>query len=309
MRTPLFLLIAAALLVTSCHPREMIMRKVMTDNADYFDAPDMQGSELVKHTAHVWSFRWTWYRSVVIETSEGLVVTDPFNDTAATALAAALAKQFPGKPIHTLLYSHYHLDHARGGAKLPAPKQILAHEKCPGYWKAAGATDVLAPTQLLEGKDQTLTIGGIEIQLLFTGQAHSDTNFAVFVPAERVLWVADMNLVKAYPPFGGPDHYAPGYMTALDRLATLEFDHYLPSHFGTGNKKDFLEGKEHYEFHRRIAREAIAKIGPPRDKKSLGAHFDYIYPRAKERYGDWRGFDDHALQLLIRQESGELLGY
>ena len=307
MRKLLFVMILAA--TSSCHPRDMIMRKVMTDNADYFDAPDMQGSELVKHTARVWSFRWTWYRNVVIDTDEGLFVTDPFNDAAATQMAAALAKQFPGKPIHTLLYSHYHLDHARGASKLPAPKAILAHEKCPDYWKAAGATDIVPPTKLLEGKDQTLTIGGVEIQLLFTGHAHSDTNFAVFVPAERVLWLADMNLVKAYPPFGGPDHYAPGYMAALERLSVLGFDTYLPSHFGTGNKQDFLDAKEHYAFHRRIAREALAKIGPPSDKKSLGAHFDYIYPRAKEKYGDWRGFDDQALQFLIRQESGELLGY
>lgn len=301
-------LAAVSLFASSCHPRDMIMRKVMTDNADYFDAPDMQGSALEKVTDGVWSFRWTWYRNLVVETADGLVVTDPFNDEAATAMAAALAKQFPGKPIHTLIYSHYHLDHAMGGTKLPKPANVIAHQRCQWYWDDVGAKGILPVTMPIDG-DQIMTVGGVEIRLVHLGKSHTDTNYAVFLPAQRVLWTADTALIRAWPPFGLPDLYAPGYEDALAKLGALSFDHYVPSHFGKGTRKDFDESVEFWHFNRSLAKEALAKLGPPNDKQKLGAYFDFMYPTVKKKYGHYRGFDDMALQLMIRNISGEMLGY
>ena len=58
-----------------------------------------QTLELTKVTDRVYTFRWTWDRSIVILTDEGVVVFDPFNREAAKILAADLERIAPGKPV------------------------------------------------------------------------------------------------------------------------------------------------------------------------------------------------------------------
>ncbi len=176
----------------ACSPKVFVMRKIIGSTANYthFDSP--KESELEQVTEGVYTFRWTWYRNLIVETSEGLVVTDPFNVRAATLMKAALAARFPGKPIHTLIYSHYHLDHVRGGAVL-APLHVIAHVKCPQYWARVDASDVLPPTELISG-DQTRVIGGVRFDLLYLDDTHTDTLYAVHLPDKSVLHTADFGL-------------------------------------------------------------------------------------------------------------------
>jgi glyoxylase-like metal-dependent hydrolase (beta-lactamase superfamily II) len=231
--------IASSLFLASCDPKKMIMRTAVGDLADYFGTSDLDGEELVKLTEHVYTYRWTWYRSVVIDTDDGLFITDPFNEEAVAALKSKLQEAGLTKPVHTLFYSHYHLDHTEGGAGLE-PREVIAHAKSPTYWADLDASRVLAPTKLIEG-DQTLRIGGVNIELLYLGKTHTDTLYAVYLPDEKVLWTADFVLVRTFIPLGGPDYYFPGAIKAMDRLAALDFDTFVPSHFGYGTKKDFVE--------------------------------------------------------------------
>jgi glyoxylase-like metal-dependent hydrolase (beta-lactamase superfamily II) len=52
-----------------------------------------------------------------------------------------------------------------------------------------------------------------------------------------LLWTADFALVRTILPIGGPDYYFPGAVKAMERLAALDFDTFVPSHFGYGNSK------------------------------------------------------------------------
>src|SRR4051812_43140342 len=68
----------------------------------------------------VYSYRDDFDRDLIVDTREGLVVVDPYNAGMAGKLAAELRRRSPGKPVSHLIYSHYHLDHASGGAVLGA---------------------------------------------------------------------------------------------------------------------------------------------------------------------------------------------
>jgi len=125
--------VLVALLMASCNPKRAITRIAVGDLANYFGPEEYDGSELVKLSDRVYTYRWTWYRSIVIDTDEGLVITDPFNVEATAALKKHLKEAGLTKPVHTLFYSHYHLDHTEGGAALE-PQEIVAHVKCPTYW-------------------------------------------------------------------------------------------------------------------------------------------------------------------------------
>lgn len=300
--------LAGALAVGLASGRALVLRTVMGTVEPYFHGPGLEGARLEPVTKRVWSYRYHWYRNLVVATDEGLVVVDPMGSDAAASLRRALDETFPGKPVARLVYSHYHLDHVRGGAAL-APREVLAHEKCPGYWAAAGATDVLPATRLLSG-DQDLSLGGVTIRALYMGPSHTDTLYAFLLPEERVLFTADLGLVRTVAPTGVPDRYAPGYAAALDRLAKLDFDVFVPSHFGIGTKRDLEDWRDMLELGRTLAREAVKKrraLGV--EAGEMGGYFDDVYYPLRARYGSWHGFDAMAVLNIVRDLEGEELGH
>jgi len=69
--------------------------------------------------------------TVFLVTSEGIILADPLNPETAAWLKGELAARFPGKPVRYVLYSHYHWDHARGGAAFADTAKFVAHEDMP----------------------------------------------------------------------------------------------------------------------------------------------------------------------------------
>lgn len=285
-----------------------VLKTVMGTVDPYFHGPGIDGTRFEKLTEKVYTFRWNWYRNLVVVTDAGLVVIDPMNAEMSSELRKELERSFPGRKVHTLIYSHYHLDHTSGGAAL-APTNVIAHEKSPAYWKEVDRTGVLEPTRYIAG-DTILNIGGVEIRALYMGLSHTDTLYAFHIPSERLVFTADLGLVKTMAPDGVPDRYAPGYLAAMNRLIGIDFDTFVPSHFGYGTKKDLVEWRDMMEDGRRLARGAIRASGSAgvRDDQ-MGKYFDAVYYPMRAKYGHWHGFDQMFVLNIVRDIIGEGLGY
>lgn len=296
-------LIVAA--IAGCTP--FVLKTVMGTVDPYFHGPGIDGTQLDKLSERVYTFRWNWYRNLVIATDAGWVVIDPMNPEMTKALRVELTRVAPNRPVHTLIYSHYHLDHTRGGAMLN-PLNVLAHEKCEQYWNEIDRDGVLPPTRTLSG-DVVLTIGGMEIRALYLGLSHTDTLYAFHLPAERLVFTADLGLVKTVAPDGVPDRYAPGYLKAMNRIIDIDFDTFVPSHFGYGKKQDLIDWRDMLEEGRRLAREALKQAGSPGARDSqMGRYFDIVYYPMREKYGHWHGFDEMFVLNIVRDVVGEALG-
>jgi glyoxylase-like metal-dependent hydrolase (beta-lactamase superfamily II) len=306
---------AVALSITACSglnsalsSSPFVLKTVMGTVDPYFHGPGIDGSRFEKITERIYSYQWNWYRNLVVVTDAGLVVIDPMNSEMSTALGQELAKHFPGTKVHTLIYSHYHLDHTGGGSAL-SPLNVIAHEKCPIYWNAVEHASVLMPTRYISG-DTTLVIGGVEIRAMYMGLSHTDTLYAFHLPSERLVFTADLGLVKAMAPDGVPDRYAPGYLTAMDRLLSVDFDTFVPSHFGYGTKQDLADWRDMMEMGRKLAREAIHTAGSVglRDDQ-MSKYFDAVYYPMRRKYGKWHGFDQMFVLNIVRDLIGEALGH
>jgi len=301
-----FVLMALLLSVVGC--KSLVLKTVMTTVEPYFHGEGVDGTQFEKITDKVFTFRWNWYRNLVVVTDAGLVVIDPMNAEMATALKKELDQKFPGRKVHTLIYSHYHLDHTGGGAVL-APVDVIAHVKSPMYWRDVPHESVLAPTRLIDG-DTTLNIGGVEIQALYMGLSHTDTLYAFYLPSEKLLFTADLGLVKSVAPVGVPDRYAPGYLAALNRVAALDFQIFVPSHFGYGVKQDLIDWRDMMEDGRRLAREAIKTAGSVGTRNNqMAEYFNAVYFPMREKYGSWHGFNEMFILNLVRDIEGEALGH
>ncbi len=139
-----------------------------------------------------------------------------------------------------LFYSHYHLEHVRGGAILEA-EYILANVNCEKYWLENPQFEDITPiTVHLNSSDTLIKIENVEILLSYGHNSHSNTLYSFYLPKEKILYGPDLAFVKMFPPAGMPDIYYTDVLKSLDQNSKLDFNTYIPSHGEMGSKQDFL---------------------------------------------------------------------
>jgi glyoxylase-like metal-dependent hydrolase (beta-lactamase superfamily II) len=276
---------------------------------DYFERNVAAGVQVHRiPDTPIYTFRYGFSTSLVIDTDNGVAVFDSFSAAHSQALASWIATTF-SKRVRWLVYSHYHLDHTRGGALLN-PVEVIGHGKCTDYWADFDTSDgVCALTTSIVG-DTVLRFGEVEVELLDVGLSHTDTLYAFHLPAFRTLFTADLGFVRALPPFGFPDWYYPGYMRALDRVGALNFDTFVATHGELGTRSDLVAFTTMMRDVRETVDAAAARYGHEMaDGRTIRAMLRREFPRLRERYGDWHGFDGMMLPLFFRHVGGVYLGH
>jgi glyoxylase-like metal-dependent hydrolase (beta-lactamase superfamily II) len=86
-----------------------------------------QGLEITPLTGDVYVARMDDYLSAFMVTSEGIILVEPVGSEFATWLKGELAKRFK-TPVRYVIYSHYHWDHASGGAVFADTARFIGHE-------------------------------------------------------------------------------------------------------------------------------------------------------------------------------------
>jgi cyclase len=94
------------------------------------------------------------------------------------------------------------------------------------YLEQVKETKVTPPNVTLDRK-MTLFRGGREIQLLYIGRGHTDTDVIVYLPKERIVCTGD--LMESVISYMG-DSYPEEWIATLERLKALDFDTVMPGH-------------------------------------------------------------------------------
>jgi glyoxylase-like metal-dependent hydrolase (beta-lactamase superfamily II) len=182
------------------------------------------------------------YTSLAVDMGDHvLVVESGQSDARGLAVMAAARQAIPDKPIRFVVNSHPHFDHAGGlGAAVAAGATILTHRNnepvlerlLAGSRSLAG--DSLSKvttrgTNVVEGvgsRDVRKGTNGKIVELHHIPNEHSDGMLAVLLPAEKVLWTADITVVNPNPVQLGTLRAA---VAALNRLK-LDYDAWIPAH-------------------------------------------------------------------------------
>jgi glyoxylase-like metal-dependent hydrolase (beta-lactamase superfamily II) len=250
------------------------------------------GSGLEPVAPGIWSFKYDWYRNLVLVSGEEIAVFDPISAPAASALAAELTQRFPGKKVTLVGYSHH--DHIRGGALLARPDTVvLAHENVARELKLFGASEVLAPTQLVPG-DHAFTWAGVKLELLHLPRSHSDAYLAVWLPESKILYAPDLVEKK-----GGlaieNDNFLPGVLAAHERLLALEAAQIVPGHFALCTNEDLKAYSHMIARMRVVVADELKSAGTYDATKLDPAGFTRIQQKLREEFGGVEGFNDALL--------------
>jgi cyclase len=94
------------------------------------------------------------------------------------------------------------------------------------YLEQVKEVKVTPPTVTFK-TNMTLHRGGREIQLLYLGRGHTDTDVVVYLPQQRIVATGD--LMESQISYMG-DSYPDEWIATLDRLRAMDFDTVMPGH-------------------------------------------------------------------------------
>jgi glyoxylase-like metal-dependent hydrolase (beta-lactamase superfamily II) len=155
------------------------------------------------------------YTSLAVDMGDHiLVVESGQSDARGLAVMAAAKQAIPNKPIRFVVNSHPHFDHASGlSAAVAEGAMILTHRNNEPVLERllAGPRTLTGDslskvtnrrTNVVEGvgdRDVRRGSNGKVVELHRVPNEHSDGMLVVFLPAEKVLWSADVTGVNPNP--------------------------------------------------------------------------------------------------------------
>jgi alkyl sulfatase BDS1-like metallo-beta-lactamase superfamily hydrolase len=208
-----------------------------------------------------------------IRTSAGLVLIDTANAALAAQTFAAV-RRWDDSVVHTVIYTHGHIDHTGGiqvidaeadARGVPRPR-IVAHRdvrrRMERYKTTQGFNSIVQGQQFNypdytypvgqrqpdEVYDDTLslTIGNERLEL-FHGRGETDDATFVWLPERRVLVSGDF-VIWMFPNAGNPrkvQRYAAEWAATLRRMQALQPEVLIPGHgpviFGAARARQVLD--------------------------------------------------------------------
>ncbi|WP_249937156.1 MBL fold metallo-hydrolase [Roseateles sp. DAIF2] len=240
----------------------------------------------------------------LIETPAGWVLVDALGSPAlARELLARLKTLGPAdKPLTHVILTHYHADHIYGLQVFKAAgAQILAHERAREYLNSDTAalrlrasieeglvepgTRLVPADRWIDG-ETTLTLGGLALQLIPVGPAHTPEDLGIWLPADKLLFAGDLVFRGRVPFVGQADSRR--WVASLDRLLARPAAIVVPGHgpASTEARQDLLLTRDYLAFLRASMGRAAREMTP----------FDEAYAAT-----DWSRYENLPLFKLANR--------
>ena len=153
--------------------------------------------EIEQLSDHLYAFRYTFYRNIIIVGDDGIIVTDPLTPEAAAILNGEL-KKMSDKPIKYVAYSHSHWDHVSGGQVFKDQgATFVAHEQCLQNWLDNPSKNVVKPDQVF-ANEYRIDVGNSALEMYYFGPSHDNCRVIFLTQPDRYIFIAD----DANPPNG-----------------------------------------------------------------------------------------------------------
>ena len=248
-------------------------------------------AQLVELAPDVYSYFLNGYNSLVVVSEEGVLVTDPSNDERAAAIKEAVAG-LTDAPVTWIVMSHEHYDHAGGFAAFEEA-QIACHQNCQPVFDLDPFG--VAPESVdLEFSDYAaIEMGDITVELHYLAPGDGDATAVVYLPAEQVMFTADIYEPRALTHgMFLDDSNSTGRQKILNTVSEWQLRYAITSHSGNMDPASVYENAQFLNDLEAAVLEAVQNS----DKPGFAAVMD-IYtdpsPVRLPQYSDWEGYEEH----------------
>ncbi|MBO7709229.1 MAG: MBL fold metallo-hydrolase [Lachnospiraceae bacterium] len=198
-----------------------------------------------------------------------LDVTAHARSTAEFAMC--VRSEIGKKPIRYMFLTHQHGDHIMGAAGISEAVVICARKLEPLMEERRGRDPVgmelirvetdggdrVPRPDILFDKSMTVELGNCRVELMELGHAHTPTDSIAYIPSEGIVACGDLFYNYVIP--DGNQCLIENWLTAIDRILSLDADTYIPGHGPVGTREEVLECRRYIQYVADRAREAARR--------------------------------------------------
>ena len=226
--------------------------------------------------------------SLFVVGNDGVLVADGQGSPDATRTLLDEIRKITPKPVKWYIVGSDHGDHTAGNSVLPKDVTYVVHPNSLAQMKrdadnpkrSPTAPPVVVPSTAMSGDRQVIDVGGIEVQALFLGRAHTGGDLMVYLPATRILFMSEAYLNRVFPAMRSA--YPTEWVDVISKALAMDVDRYIPGH---GFIEDARTSREELVEFQKALQAVIAEV---RRLHAQGLSADAAASQAKwGPYADW----------------------
>ena len=236
--------------------------------------------------------------SLFVVGNDGVLLADGQSNPANTQqLLDAIAKVTP-KPLKWYIVASDHGDHTGGNSVLP--KELTYVVTSASKAALERMKNAVVPPAAMGGDRQSINVGGIEVQALFAGRAHTGGDLLVYLPKQKILFMSEVYLNRVFPAMRSA--YPSEWLAVLDKALAMDVDLYVPGHGFIEERKAAREELVEYQQAMRYVIDEVKRL----HKLGLSAE-DAVKQANWGPYKDWYLAEQQA-PIAVRKIYEELEG-
>lgn len=152
----------------------------------------------------VYTFRYSFYRTMFIVTDDGVIATDPLSPEAGPIMREEIRK-ITDQPVKFIAYTHSHWDHVSGGQVFKDEgATFVAQERCAANLVENPLPAVVTP-DITYDDYYKIELGDQSLEMFYFGPSHDNCLVVMLVNPANLLFLVDI----ANPPNGWAMFYNP----------------------------------------------------------------------------------------------------
>jgi cyclase len=261
--------------------------------------------------------------SLIVAGKAGVLMADGQGNVQATRTMLDRIRAVTGVPVRWYVVGSDHGDHTGGNAALPSDVTYIVHptskqqleraaaaaaaanESAVAAARANGITPpparvVVVPPTAMTGDREVIDLGGLTVEVLFLGRAHTGGDLSVYLPREKILFMSEAYLNRVFPAMRSA--YPSEWVRTIDRALAMDVQRYVPGH-------GFVEEAAISREELATFREALLAVNEEaRRLHSLGLSIDDAVRQANwGTYRDWFLAEQQA-PIAVRRVYDEIEG-
>ena len=230
--------------------------------------------------------------SLFVVGNDGVLICDGQGSAEATQKLVDAIKKVTPKPIKWYIVGSDHGDHTAGNSVLPRDITYIVTPFSKGQLKLT--------TPAMSGDREVVNVGGIEVQALYLGRAHTGGDLVAYLPKQKILFMSEVFLNRVFPAMRSA--YPTEWVGVIDKAMKLNVDRFVPGH---GFIEEPKVSREELIEYQKALRAVIAEVNR---LHKLGLSADDAIKQANwGPYTDWFLRDQQA-PIAVRKVYEEIEG-
>ena len=179
--------------------------------------------------------------SLFVVGQNGVLIADGQGSPAATRTMLEKIRTVTTLPVRWYVVGSDHGDHTAGNSELPKDIRYVVHANSRAQLQrdstSAAASSgragqpprvVIVPPTAMASDRETIDLGGITVDVLFLGRAHTGGDLMVHLPREKILFMSEAYLNRVFPAMRSA--YPDEWVALIDRALAMDVTRYVPGH-------------------------------------------------------------------------------